>query len=82
MTNPSIAKLTWRARRGMLELDIILSRFLKTHGNNLTQQQLEALERLLEFQDPILYECLMGLAIPNDKELADLVAFIQSTSKV
>ena len=79
MTNSLLAKITWRSRRGMLELDIILGRFLHVHGPLLTSAQLCILERLLEFQDPLLYECLMGSAIPNDKELAQLVAYIRST---
>jgi len=71
------AKLTWHCRRGMLELDLILQRFLAHHVDTLSDSQIELFERLLTAQDPDLYAWLMGYETPVDKELRDIVTFIQ-----
>lgn len=71
------AKLTWHCRRGMLELDLILQRFLAHHVDTLTDDKIEVFERLLTAQDPDLYAWLMGYEAPLDKELREIVAFIQ-----
>lgn len=71
------AKLTWHCRRGMLELDLIFQRFMANHVDTLTDQQLDWFERLLAAQDPDIYAWLMGYETPVDKELREIVAFIQ-----
>ena len=71
------AKLTWQCRRGMLELDLILQRFLHQPLDLLTDTQMASFERLLTAQDPDLYAWLMGYESPVDKELRDIVACIQ-----
>lgn len=76
------AKLTWHCRRGMLELDVILQRFLTCHLNQLTDDEITAFEHLLTAQDPDLYAWLMGYEMPVDKELRDIVAVIQSCDYV
>jgi len=71
------AKLTWHCRRGMLELDLILQRFLVQGVDQLTNAQVDLFERLLTAQDPDLYAWFMGYETPVDKELREIVAFIQ-----
>ena len=77
LTPDKKAKLTWHCRRGMLELDLIFQRFLANQVDALTDQQVEAFERLLTAQDPDLYAWLMGYEMPVDKESREIVAFIQ-----
>ena len=72
------AKLTWHCRRGMLELDLILQKFLAEKLDGLTVEQLTAFEHLLNEADPDLYSWLMGYATPTDKELASIVTVIRS----
>ena len=71
------AKLVWHCRRGMLELDLILQRFVNKHLNLLNQTQLEWFEQLLTAQDPDLYAWLMGYETPVDKELREIVDYIR-----
>ncbi len=71
------AKLIWQCRRGMLELDLIFQRFIEQHMDTLTDSQIESFERLLMAQDPDLYAWVMGYETPVDKELREIVAFIQ-----
>jgi antitoxin CptB len=44
-------RLAWRCRRGMLELDIVLQRFVDTHFYDLSLQELTAFDGLLAMQD-------------------------------
>lgn len=76
------AKITWQCRRGMLELDLILQRFLKQSLDVLTDEQLSTFEALLETPDPELYASLMGYEPLKIKELADFVSFIQHHNKL
>lgn len=71
------AKLLWRSRRGMLELDLIFENFLKKSIETLTNEQADAYECFLNHADPDLYAWLMGYQTPSDKETADFVAFIR-----
>jgi antitoxin CptB len=72
------AKLKFQCRRGMLELDLILQKFLDKHLDTLTVQDGLFFEQLLREQDPDLYAFLMGYETPNSEELKEIVAFIQS----
>jgi len=71
------AQIIWNCRRGMLELDLILNRFITNHLDHLTPNQILIFERLLNYSDPELYAWLLGHDCPVDKELANIVAFIQ-----
>ncbi len=44
-------RLAWRCRRGMLELDIILQRFVKAQFDSLTLAEMQAFDELLELPD-------------------------------
>ncbi len=44
-------RLAWRCRRGMLELDIVLQRFITQHFNQLTLGELQAFDELLDLPD-------------------------------
>ncbi len=44
-------RLAWRCRRGLLELDIVLQRFIARHFYDLTAQELVAFDGLLAMPD-------------------------------
>lgn len=44
-------RLAWRCRRGMLELDIVLQRFVKEQFGGLTLAELEVFDEMLELPD-------------------------------
>lgn len=77
ITAQQIAKIQWNCRRGMLELDLILQRFMATHFDALSEPEKLAFERLLSHQDPDLYVWLMGQMIPEEKDVAEIVAIIR-----
>ena len=51
MTDEEIRRLSWRCRRGLLELDIVLQRFSENHLATLTKSELLAFESLLDLPD-------------------------------
>lgn len=53
-------RVRWRSRRGMLELDIVLSRFLDRHGEMLNDVQIRAYAGLLEYPDGELWDIITG----------------------
>jgi antitoxin CptB len=58
-------RLRWRARRGMLENDIIVSRFLDREGGVLDLSDVLALEALLDLPDAELMDLLLGRKDPQ-----------------
>lgn len=59
------ARLRWRARRGLLENDLILTRFLDAHEEELTDDEVDALTRLLDLADNPLMDLLLGRVEPE-----------------
>jgi antitoxin CptB len=54
------ARLRWRARRGLLENDLILTRFLDAYESDLSDRDVAALTRLFEMGDNELLDVLLG----------------------
>ena len=54
------AKLRWRCRRGMRELDVLLITFLTQSYESLPVEQKNIFSELLELPDPELHEHLLG----------------------
>ena len=67
------SRLRWRCRRGMLENDIILTRYLDRVGRAMGDDELAALDRLLELTDNALWDLLSGKSEPDDDRLQALV---------
>jgi len=59
------ARLRWRARRGLLENDLILTRFLDANEAILTDVEVEAFTKLLELSDNDLMGLLLGRSEPE-----------------
>jgi antitoxin CptB len=71
-----LGKLAWRSRRGLLELDLWLGRFVQRQLFALTTAEREQYEALLELPDPDLLELLDGRREPLPG-LAALIRRIQ-----
>ena len=48
------SRIRWDCRRGMLELDIVLARFMEQSFERLTAQEVEIFKGLLAYSDPDL----------------------------
>ena len=71
-------RLRWRCRRGMLENDLILARFLDARGAAMTEADVAALDRLLDLTDNELWDLLSGRAETADAGLRPLVASLRA----
>lgn len=68
----------WRCRRGLLELDLFLTRFVERNYAQLTDEEHGAFERLLDIPDPELLDYCLGFAEPSDPQWQALVRKIRS----
>ena len=69
-------KIAWRCRRGLLELDLLLSQFVKNHLHSLNEEQLGTFASMLELQDNELLDILIGRQIVGDSKMAEMVSMI------
>lgn len=74
------SRLYWRCRRGMLELDLLLGRFIQGHIHNLSASEIETFESLLAYPDTQLFEYLMGRCTPVDIKMAHIIEKIRYTA--
>lgn len=73
-----LKRLRWRCRRGMRELDQLLSRYLDREWRLASEAERGVFLRLLETEDDKLWHWFMGHETPADVEIAQLVQRIRS----
>jgi antitoxin CptB len=74
LTATDRSRIRWRCRRGMLENDIVLTRFLDERGDTLSEEEADLLVRLLDLPDNELWDVIAGRAEAPDPSLQPLVA--------
>ena len=67
-----LERLKWRSRRGLLELDLVFTRFWANAGARMTDAEAKDLEQLLALPDNDLLDLVMGKVAPP----ADLGAMV------
>ena len=67
LTELERARLRWRARRGLLENDLIFTRFLDVYEESLTDAQIATLALIFELGDNELLDLLLGRIEPSGK---------------
>jgi antitoxin CptB len=72
-------KLRWRCRRGMKELDILLTRYVDERYRAASAEEQQAFRTLLETQDPVIYAYCLGQE-PPPEHLAVLIERITAAS--
>ena len=78
MDATELSRMRWRCRRGMLENDLILTRFLDARGGIISAADVAALDRLLDLADGELWDLIAGRAEPDDARLLPLVAALRA----
>lgn len=78
MSEISMPKLRWMCRRGMLELDVMLEKFLANGYEQLDAKQREVFVRLLELPDPVLYHWLIGSDDPDEADWLEVIQQIRA----
>ena len=71
-------RLRWRARRGLLENDLLITRFFERQGDLMTSDQMISFEALLDLPENELLDLLLarrqlpsGLDVPGVREMLD-----------
>ncbi|MGM0517540.1 MAG: succinate dehydrogenase assembly factor 2 [Pseudomonadota bacterium] len=75
------ARLRWRCRRGLRELDLLLGPFAERQLPRLGPDELDDLDRLLTSADQDLQSWFLGRERPSDDSLADLVERIRQQAR-
>lgn len=84
MMEPSsveLGRLRWRCRRGMRELDVLLTRYLEDRYPAAPPEDQEAFRSLLNRQDPELYGMVVGRVEPPPGPVGRVVAALRGTAE-
>jgi antitoxin CptB len=71
-------RIRWRCRRGLLELDLILKRFLDVHFDRLDARQRELFNELLDQPDNDLLDWALGREEPDDPRYLSVVQLLRT----
>ena len=73
-----LQRVRWRCRRGLLELDIVLGRFVEAHYGQLTESERQTFEEFLDMPDNPLWDLVSGRQGGVSGEQAALLEKIKS----
>lgn len=68
-----LARLRWRCRRGMRELDVVLERYLQHSYPLARAEEQRAFEALLDLPDPQLFAYLLRREAPMNPDWMDVL---------
>jgi antitoxin CptB len=74
----SPGRLLWHCRRGLLELDLILQRFIEQHLESLTKDQRAELFELLHYDDITLLAIVSGREQCEETRLKGMVDLLRA----
>ncbi|MFC3681035.1 FAD assembly factor SdhE [Bacterioplanoides pacificum] len=74
-------RTAWHSRRGMLELDVLLLPFAEQAFPDLSREDKDRYLALLDCEDPDLFTWFMEHQIPDDPEMAKIVAMVQEHAR-
>lgn len=78
MDEVELRELKWKCRRGTLENDLALERFLTKYADVLEGERLSAFRALLDYPDRHLWEILSGRREPSEPALGEIVQMFRS----
>lgn len=70
-------RLRWRCRRGMIELDHLLTRYLERRWSAADDAERSVFLQLLDCEDDNLWRWFAGLSQPPNEELHELIERIR-----
>jgi antitoxin CptB len=79
-TDPVQARLRWRCRRGMKELDQLLLNYLQGRFAQADAAERETFAACLELPDPQLASWLLGRSTPEEPHLQKLIEHIRAAT--
>lgn len=75
------AHIHWACRRGMRELDLFIMPFFEHQYDTFSDEDKQLFSRLLENDDPCLFNWLMNQSKPADAQLQRMVKLIQTWNR-
>lgn len=66
-------RILWHCRRGLLELDLVLQRFLDRRFDTLDAAEVDVFRELLAYEDNDLLDMVMGRAEPVNARLSGVL---------
>ena len=76
------SRLTWRCRRGIREMDIVLQDFLNQSYDSLDNSDKSAFSKLLDEADLDILNWLMGKEQPKSDELKHIIKLIRHSRDI
>ena len=73
MSDTELNRMRWAARRGMLELDLVLGPFVESRYASLSLAERQIFQRLMLCEDQDLFIWFMRREQTDDEELAGIV---------
>jgi len=73
ISNEELNRMRWAARRGMLELDLVLEPFVTACYADLDEQDRRRFQQLMLCEDQDLFAWFLRREQPADEELATIV---------
>jgi len=70
-------RVRWHCRRGMLELDIVLKRFVDKHYTQLNETELQQFDTLLNLPDNDLWDMITARKEMGDIKLQPMLQLLQ-----
>jgi len=74
-----LERARWRCRRGLLELDIVLQRFMDRHYTQLSAAELQQFDTLLDLPDNDLWDMITARKEAEDKSLQPVLRLLQAS---
>ena len=76
------ARLLWRCRRGIKEMDIILQEFINVSYEQLNDEDKNAFSKLLDEQDLDILNWIIGKDKPANDRLANIINIIKTSRNI
>jgi antitoxin CptB len=73
-----LERARWRCRRGLLELDIVLQRFMDAYYANLNEAEVQQFEILLDLPDNDLWDMITLKKEAEDMRLKRVLHLLQA----
>jgi len=75
------SRLRWLCRRGMKELDVVMTRYLDSHYAEADEADKKGFIALLEMPDPDLYSLLLGRETSSNQNAEKVVRSIRDMAR-
>lgn len=78
MDDRELERLKWRSRRGLLELDLVFTRFWEKNAGLLNRQDMLVLDKLLQLPDNDILDMVMDRQTCNDAAIREMIQRMQT----